>query len=258
MTEFVGEGGGSSTSNLCSISPSDLAGNVDNLVSRVLNLEKLVAQLLGADVSANQMSDITQNLGWVTGITYLGTEGWTQTGTGTLIPPAGWSGLASVIDGLSGTVVSGAGNNYIIFDIDRASQPADDYVDINAVTDQSGAPVTWSNGPGFATIYFKNSGLHYAGAKFSLLEDGAGPTDTQARMFQVSGDSPVEGVASVELISTDYSHVDIGGMFYVHPSGTSSHPRVGFAYGLCELVKISGTSGSFSLYNSYVQIVKLG
>lgn len=99
---------GGTTSTMCEITPSDLAGMVDNLVSRVVNLEQTVSQLLGVNMEANQLSDISEDLGWVTGVTYLGEEGWTQTPSGTLIPPAGWTGLSSVIDGVTGWS-SGAG-----------------------------------------------------------------------------------------------------------------------------------------------------
>ena len=55
--------GGTGSSGMCWISPSDMAGQVGNLMSRVANLESIVAQLLGVNVGAISLSDFTQDLG---------------------------------------------------------------------------------------------------------------------------------------------------------------------------------------------------
>lgn len=87
--------GGGSTSNICSISPSDMAGSIDNIMERLETLENIVSQMLGYDITANQISDITDVLGWINNVTYMGTTGWTLTPAGTLIPPPGWTFLGS-------------------------------------------------------------------------------------------------------------------------------------------------------------------
>lgn len=87
--------GAGNSGSICSVSPSDLAGQVDNLLSRIDDLEQTVAELLSQNVSANQLSDLSRQAGWLTGVTYLGVEGWTQTAAGTLIPPVGLA-LSSV------------------------------------------------------------------------------------------------------------------------------------------------------------------
>ena len=104
MTMTQDSGGGGTAANLCPPSPSDLAGQINNLITRIENLEKAVAELQGQDVTATQLSDLSQQVGWVYDVTYLGVPGWTQTAAGTLIPPAGLalSTLGIVLPGLGG------------------------------------------------------------------------------------------------------------------------------------------------------------
>lgn len=92
MAETTGDAGGGGTVNsLCMISPSDEVGIVGNLISRIEELEKVVSQLMSANVTAGQLSDLSQQVGWVYDVTFMGVPGWTQTEAGTLIPPAGFS-----------------------------------------------------------------------------------------------------------------------------------------------------------------------
>lgn len=88
-----GLGGGRTTtdSGVCAISPSDLVGYTGNALNRLKELEQRVAELEAKNTEVNQLSDLSQQVGWVGGITYLGTAGWTQTAAGTLIPPPGVS-----------------------------------------------------------------------------------------------------------------------------------------------------------------------
>src|ERR1043165_9887846 len=72
-----------------SISPSDLVGYTGNLINQVRDLQQRVAELEAKITQANQLSDFSQQVGWVGGITYMGTSGWKQTEYGTLIPPPG-------------------------------------------------------------------------------------------------------------------------------------------------------------------------
>lgn len=84
-------GGATGGTSFCSISPSDNVGIIENFLHRIEELEKVVSQLSASNILANQLSDLSQQIGWVGGITYMGIEGWTQTEYGTLIPPAGVS-----------------------------------------------------------------------------------------------------------------------------------------------------------------------
>jgi hypothetical protein len=88
----MGGGGPIPVNNgICQPSPSDLAGSIYNLLDRIKFLEDKVTMMLGANINANSLSDISQQIGWVTGLTYAGVGGWTQTPAGTLIPPSGFS-----------------------------------------------------------------------------------------------------------------------------------------------------------------------
>jgi len=103
MAIITDGGGGGSTLGACATSPFDQQTTIDNILSRMEELERIVSQMLGYDVTAGQLSDISQQVGWVYGITYMGTPGWIQTAAGTLIPPPGWtfssSGLLTDSDG---------------------------------------------------------------------------------------------------------------------------------------------------------------
>lgn len=91
-----GLGGGKSTptttdSGVCAISPSDLVGYTGNALNRLKELEQRVAELEAKNTEVNQLSDLSQQVGWVGNVTYMGQPGWTQTEYGTLIPPPGVS-----------------------------------------------------------------------------------------------------------------------------------------------------------------------
>lgn len=91
----AGSGGGGGTpppnTGICSPTPSDLAGVPQNYLDRLKALEDKVAEILAGNVTANQLSDLATQVGWVGGITFMGVDGWTQTEAGTLIPPPGMS-----------------------------------------------------------------------------------------------------------------------------------------------------------------------
>lgn len=89
-------------SGVCAISPSDLVGYVGNLINLVKDLEQRVIELESGNIEANQLSDISQQVGWVSGVTYMGVPGWTQTSYGTLIPPTGAGVYYAVTPELTG------------------------------------------------------------------------------------------------------------------------------------------------------------
>ena len=117
----VGSGPGPGTppptdAGVCAISPSDLVGFVGNALSRIKELEQRVAELEAANVEANQLSDISQQVGWVGGVEYMGMPGWTQTEYGSLIPPPGVS--LSMLGIFPPTIAGGTPNQLVIYDND--------------------------------------------------------------------------------------------------------------------------------------------
>jgi hypothetical protein len=144
----------STDSGVCAISPSDLVGYTGNALNRIKDLEQRVAELEAANVEANQLSDLSQQIGWVGDITYMGVPGWTQTSYGTLIPPAGVS-----LSSLGFTMSDGNQYPFVVMDEDGvlqfgfdtsgnvsgASVSGKNYVSFNTLTGTPGADIDFGN-----------------------------------------------------------------------------------------------------------------
>ncbi len=174
-----GGGGGSTTpdSGVCSITPSDLVGATGNAINRLLDLEQRVAELEAKIVSANQLSDLSQQVGWVGGVTYMGVDGWTQTEYGTLIPPPGVSlsslgiTVPNVGSALQFMVMDENGN--LVLGIDELGQllgtagtainaiSLSDYAIRDNVTDESRG-ITVVSGVDNITMTVSKDGIYYA------------------------------------------------------------------------------------------------
>jgi hypothetical protein len=142
----------STDSGVCAISPSDLVGYTGNALNRIKDLEQRVAELEAANVEVNQLSDLSQQIGWVGGITYMGVPGWTQTSYGTLIPPAGVS-----LSSLGFTMSDGNQYPFVVMDengvlqfgfdtsgnVSGASSPSKSYISLNTPTATPGGSITW-------------------------------------------------------------------------------------------------------------------
>lgn len=130
---------------VCAISPSDLVGYVGNLINRVKDLEQKVAELEAGNIEVNQLSDLSQQVGWVSGVTYMGIEGWTQTEYGTLIPPPGFTFLGNNL-----TLADGSTYSAVVMDEDGVLQ----YGFGQVTSDGTFTAVTGpSSRGGFAVIY---------------------------------------------------------------------------------------------------------
>jgi hypothetical protein len=143
MAESNGTGGYTSgtASSICAISPSDLVGTIDNLISRIEKLESTLMQVLGANLHAETLSELSQQVGWVYGVEYMGIEGWIQTEYGTLIPPPGFtiaSGGLTLSDGSTYQAVVMDENGVLQFGFGETTSDGT----FNAVT---GASVTGSS-----------------------------------------------------------------------------------------------------------------
>ena len=87
----IRDGGGGGSTDICLVSPSDQAGQINNILDRVHNLELAVAQLAGLDVNATNLSDMVESLGTITNGTIMmpdnSISGWTNS-----IPPGNFTG----------------------------------------------------------------------------------------------------------------------------------------------------------------------
>ena len=102
----------SGTLSICNVSPSDQAGQINNLMDRVLNLEIAVAKLAGLDVTATNASDLVESLGTITnGVIIMpdnSVTGWTNS-----IPPGDFTGTI-----ISNGVITTWNNGVVSFQVD--------------------------------------------------------------------------------------------------------------------------------------------
>lgn len=100
-----GGGGGGGTSDpggICWVSPADMAGQINNLLTRVAQLESVLNQLLGVDITAIDAADIAPGLGTIIGGV------WVSSGDTAVLSAsmAEWAGTTLPGD-FTGTVISG-------------------------------------------------------------------------------------------------------------------------------------------------------
>jgi hypothetical protein len=198
---------------VCAISPSDLVGYTGNALNRIKELEQRVAELEAGNVTANQLSDLAQQIGWAS-VTYLGQPGWTQTEYGTLIPPAGWSFLGAGMTLSDGNVYQGVfydedgvlqfGFNKTTGTVTGANVSGYNYLICQANTTvlSSGNPnlsVLYSSGSGIftqedigsGTIHILQKGLYRADAhsQVNLPTSSGGFALMRVRIYKESDDS---------------------------------------------------------------------
>lgn len=104
--------GGGSTSLVCTPSPSDQVAILNNLISRVSDIERFLSQLVGADVQANNLSELATDLGNVlNGTIVLPATSWG--GAGSSVPvPADFNGTV-----MSGNVITTWTNGVVSFEV---------------------------------------------------------------------------------------------------------------------------------------------
>lgn len=112
MPAGSGPSGSASVGGTCWIGGADESGQIQALTRRVADLERQIGLLLGGDVQTGQLSYISSQIGWVHGVSFMGSTGWTRTEYGTLIPPPGFSLVGS------GLLGSGSGMQAVVGDED--------------------------------------------------------------------------------------------------------------------------------------------
>lgn len=251
MPIVPGDGGGS-TPQICAVSPSDQAGQIDNILSRLDALENAISQLATTNVTASQLSDISQQIGWVYGVTYMGVEGWTQTAAGTLIPPAGVSLSSLGILPNDNVLVSydAAGNLLIGFDQTTGAATGTLPVYWNAggaVSDANSRPYchhSWNSaGPAYYDIA---SGITYDSDSISEggISGAVDMTVTEAGVYYAScsftGISPGVNTGGFSVIITNEDtsqQIDLNLVDYDYSAAAIRHATAG-AQGIAVL---SGT-----------------
>jgi hypothetical protein len=192
--------GGGST-DICNVSPSDQIGQISNILNRLQQVEAALAALLGTDVEALQLSDISNNLGWVYNVTYLGEEGWTQTPSGTLIPPAGWSGLSNILDGFEGTTVSAGTGRVCLHRVNLATS-SDVSTGTSYYIQVATTPASDDDSTYYGTDYFTPGTDGSGNYGWECLVDGV--YDFLARVDVIDGSSaPTTGNINTKIYKLD-------------------------------------------------------
>jgi hypothetical protein len=108
MAITPGDGGG--VADICWISPSDQAGQVGNILTRLSNLEIVVAKLAGLNITATNASDLSTQLGVMAGGIIVSGEG------GAAIPtaPGSFTGIM-----IGGGIMKIFENGTIQFEVDK-------------------------------------------------------------------------------------------------------------------------------------------
>jgi hypothetical protein len=277
--------GGGSASSVCSISPSDMAGQIDNLLERIEALEQAVAELTAANITATQLSDISENGGWIYNVTYMGIEGWIQTPNGTLIPPSGVSlstlGLLTSTgqqfpivsmdsDGVlqfgladDGTVSGGAvgSKDFIEFDTDGTSTSGNLTSPLNSVLDSNGnlSWITYNLGSS-PQIKFNTSGIYSVSYQAQILGVDAGIRLPCRATFMstITSTAIACGASVVDEDEVDISYLNISATFEMPNNRTNLNTGVLYSYlPYIEAMPASGTH-NFDTFGSSLMITKLG
>lgn len=94
------DSGGGTTTSVCRVSPSDELAVLGNIISRVADIERFLSKLVYADVHANNLSELADNMGnLINGAVMMPYS-----------PNDSWSGVGGSIavpEGFTGTFISG-------------------------------------------------------------------------------------------------------------------------------------------------------
>jgi len=237
---LVPDDGGGSTGSTCTTSPTDQQGQIDNMLTRIETLETLISQIIGEDISAIQLSDISQDVGWVYNVTYMGIEGWTQTAAGTLIPPAGFT-VSEILENAQANQLStnggGGTSNWLAVEPASASLSGSG---LNATADLSN--VLYSKGSAFgtsnlgtSTIDINETGYYHISVVMQL---GVRSTAGSTWMNVIVKDSGNNAIKTVQ---------DLYGQ-HAAPNNTNQTLNVSFSFeaiaGYDVEVNFNNTSGS--------------
>lgn len=109
------DSGGGSTSTVCTISPSDNIAVLSNYGNRLSEIERFLSRLVGADVHANNLSELADNMGnLINGsvmMPYSPNDSWSGVG-GSIAVPDGFTGSFT-----SGNVTTIWNNGVVTFQV---------------------------------------------------------------------------------------------------------------------------------------------
>lgn len=147
--EGGGSSGGGSTTTICTINPSDNVAVINNLISRISDIERFLSQLVGADVHADNLSELAANIGNILNGTIVL--------PGDANSPYGDGGSIPVPDDFTGTVISGNvmviwTNGVVSFELINGEQTAGSGLLSTALFQIAGGAV--ATGPSISTFDF--------------------------------------------------------------------------------------------------------
>jgi hypothetical protein len=250
-----GGGGSGNTEGICSLSGADEAQTLGNIITAVKNIQIVLAQLCGTDISAIQSGDITNDGG---GIDY-GTDTWV-TEYGTIANPDPATIAAILENAKNGQMVIGPGKAFNVgagvtsFLVVQAASTALSTSGLNATADLS--TVLWSRGSAFTTGHLTTSTIDIVESGYyhiSVVMLVGVRTDAGSTWMEVLvRDSANATVKSVQ---------DLYGQ-HIAPNSSNQTLKLDFSFsafaGYDVIIKFNSTTGSlFSIASSIVSIEKL-
>lgn len=116
---YDGGTGGGTTTSVCQISPSDNIAVLSNYGNRIADIERFLSRLVAADVHANNLSELADNMGnLINGsvmMPYSPNDSWTGTG-GSIAVPSDFTGSFH-----SGNVTTIWNNGVVTFEVTPSS-----------------------------------------------------------------------------------------------------------------------------------------
>lgn len=204
----INDGGATSgtTTIVCTPSPSDEVAILNNLISRVSDIERFLAQLVGADVQANNLSELATDMGnLLNGSIILPNSPNSPYGPGGSIPvPDGFNGsvisgnvITTWTDGVvsfqvdnTGLVVGGGGTtNYI--QVAKSGSGVNDYISFDSNEFDVGASLTWAVGnPTYVTV--NDDGLYFVSASEKVTAGASGTNVQRGIQIVLTNSSDVQ------------------------------------------------------------------
>jgi len=204
--------------DICTVSPSDMAGQINNIMERLLNCEIAIAKLAGLDVTASNASDMVASLGTIT--------------NGTIISPT--TTLSASIADWAGTVL-----------------PAN----FSGSVTSNGVTTTWNNG--VVTFTVDNTGITVGGGgggDFASVFTTSSDTITNGTNQHQMTIDDTDYNTGIGSLASDVFTLSAGGEYLVTAMVSISADAYPWGSGVLGVHIANGSLGTASSYRESVVI----